>query len=402
MNLLNDGEEGFSFIWTIQNYDMCFRDDDGDIPHISPGFELDENSNENWCFAFCPKRYPSNDDIRIFLERRHCIKRRGISIEISICNINGSFTKLITEELLYKKQTAKTKFNLILNKRVCETYPNIVNLTIKFRMWLLDTEVLMTRQCYARTIFDANRIVYPCKLKCSGCFECYINYVDGERIIFSEFPMFSMQLSLTESESHSEKAILTTIKLIKPDSTLYCTCEISLIDVYGRKAHSVQHKGHFSEAEPKWCFPFMQLKELPGKDNLYFPNDILQLRCEFAVSSGVIYNRMERTEYGTEFPPLRRDSSELPPLCKCSDQASALDWAVSLKDNMQRFYAEGKFSDFTIKTPSKEFPVHKSILCARSEVFSTMLEHDMKESRTGIVEINDMDDDTISKVRFPH
>lgn len=67
-------------------------------------------------------------------------------------------------------------------------------------------------------------------------------------------------------------------------------------------------------------------------------------------------------------------------------------------DNFQRLYSDGNFSDVTVRTSSKEFPAHKVILCAQSAVFSGMFDRDMLENKTGVVEIEDLDDDTLEKL----
>ena len=42
----------------------------------------------------------------------------------------------------------------------------------------------------------------------------------------------------------------------------------------------------------------------------------------------------------------------------------------------------------------KEFRVHRSVLIARSTVFESMFEHDMKEKKTGVINIDDCDPDS--------
>lgn len=51
----------------------------------------------------------------------------------------------------------------------------------------------------------------------------------------------------------------------------------------------------------------------------------------------------------------------------------------------------GRSSDFTIHVKRMRFDVHKLILGARSPVFLAMMEHDMKEKRSGEVFITDAD-----------
>lgn len=52
-----------------------------------------------------------------------------------------------------------------------------------------------------------------------------------------------------------------------------------------------------------------------------------------------------------------------------------------------------KDSDLTIKVKGREFNVHRIILRARSSVFDSMLSHDLKENKEGVITIEDCEPD---------
>lgn len=54
-------------------------------------------------------------------------------------------------------------------------------------------------------------------------------------------------------------------------------------------------------------------------------------------------------------------------------------------------YDNGKFSDVTLQAGDVKFPAHKVILASRSQVFDAMFQHDMKESQTNIVHIENIE-----------
>lgn len=58
---------------------------------------------------------------------------------------------------------------------------------------------------------------------------------------------------------------------------------------------------------------------------------------------------------------------------------------------MRTIFTGGKNSDLTVKVKRKNFKCHKNIISARSTVFKAMLQHNMKEKRTGIIKIIDAD-----------
>lgn len=59
----------------------------------------------------------------------------------------------------------------------------------------------------------------------------------------------------------------------------------------------------------------------------------------------------------------------------------------------KQLFQTGKFSDIKIKVASKEFNVHRCILSMSSEVFERMLLSDMIETRSNVIEINDISDE---------
>lgn len=165
MDLL-DAEEGFSFIWTIQNYNMCFRKSK-DVFYESPTFELDDDSNEKWSFTLFPKRKFRHDDIGLKLHRSTTGKYRTLRVKISISDVKGSFkiSKNTNRITFQTNHTTWTNFlNLTLNK-VLETYPKNDSLIINCKIFQMETGVIKARQCFARTVIGTERILHSCTLE---------------------------------------------------------------------------------------------------------------------------------------------------------------------------------------------------------------------------------------------
>jgi len=62
---------------------------------------------------------------------------------------------------------------------------------------------------------------------------------------------------------------------------------------------------------------------------------------------------------------------------------------------IERLLTSGLHSDVEIVTPNKTFQCHKNILSVQSPVFEKMFEHQMTESISNVVEINDFDSECI-------
>ena len=62
----------------------------------------------------------------------------------------------------------------------------------------------------------------------------------------------------------------------------------------------------------------------------------------------------------------------------------------TLHEDMYTLYKDGVLIDTVIKCDDKEFKVHRAILASQSPVFRAMFETDMKEKRSGIIEVSDI------------
>lgn len=62
-----------------------------------------------------------------------------------------------------------------------------------------------------------------------------------------------------------------------------------------------------------------------------------------------------------------------------------------LSNDLEELFLREDDSDVTIRVEDQEFRVHKSILGARTPVFTSMFKHKMSENITGVVDIYDCD-----------
>ncbi|XP_034356706.2 TD and POZ domain-containing protein 4-like [Arvicanthis niloticus] len=112
---------------------------------------------------------------------------------------------------------------------------------------------------------------------------------------------------------------------------------------------------------------FILLDFLLSQTELLLPDDRLTLLCEMSMEQGSFSITVQNTR-----PPINI------PRCTLPDDLGEL-WESSL------------FTDCCLLVGGQEFRAHKAILAARSPVFRAMFEHEMKESLTNQVEIQDLD-----------
>ena len=62
----------------------------------------------------------------------------------------------------------------------------------------------------------------------------------------------------------------------------------------------------------------------------------------------------------------------------------------SLSGSLKEMFLSGDLADVTIQLESGELRAHRLILSARSPVFKAMLQHEMNEKVTGVIEMDDV------------
>lgn len=63
----------------------------------------------------------------------------------------------------------------------------------------------------------------------------------------------------------------------------------------------------------------------------------------------------------------------------------------ALIQDLKKMLSDGRNHDLILKVGNKELLAHQAILSSRSPVFESMLNHDMKEKNSGIIEVPDCD-----------
>ncbi|GBN00603.1 TD and POZ domain-containing protein 2 [Araneus ventricosus] len=72
---------------------------------------------------------------------------------------------------------------------------------------------------------------------------------------------------------------------------------------------------------------------------------------------------------------------------------------TTLKEDMASLYNNPLFCDMKLRTDTKTFPAHRSVLCARSPEFKKMFTTDMKEEKADeCIEVQNISSDTLSRM----
>lgn len=68
-------------------------------------------------------------------------------------------------------------------------------------------------------------------------------------------------------------------------------------------------------------------------------------------------------------------------------------WSYPAKS--PRMFDHGKYSDLTIVTANKSFPVHRALLASRSSFFQGVCNNTFRESATGIINLSEDDPEAV-------
>ncbi|GIY50800.1 hypothetical protein CEXT_344321 [Caerostris extrusa] len=121
--------------------------------------------------------------------------------------------------------------------------------------------------------------------------------------------------------------------------------------------------------------PLFSKRILMDKKDAYLNYDTLSLKCELAVSTGIVTESIEETYIGPKIHhSVGKDFHNVncPNFVKCL--AKSMD---SLKSDLEFLYTESINCDMNIRIDFEVIPVHKAILSARSPVLRAMFSHDM-------------------------
>ncbi|GBL92280.1 Protein roadkill [Araneus ventricosus] len=129
------------------------------------------------------------------------------------------------------------------------------------------------------------------------------------------------------------------------------------------------------------------------KRSLYLPNDVLSLYCECILSTATA--SYECSSCGTPSSVIQeavRNKNEI------NVGKEQLQLTPALVNDLKSMYNNSILCDMELRTSTQSFPAHKAILSARSTVFRKMFSGDMKEKKSGHVDITDLEEETVCRM----
>ncbi|XP_034356841.1 TD and POZ domain-containing protein 1-like [Arvicanthis niloticus] len=159
------------------------------------------------------------------------------------------------------------------------------------------------------------------------------------------------------------------VMLSHPESPVWAKFDFWIVNCQGEKFQCMKSPKvvSFLQHQQRGFKKFILQDPLLCNPNWLLPEDQLTLCCKVSIVGDFF------SIPGQNMKPAIKDSRH------------------RLKDDLGELWEKSLFTDCCLVVGGHEFRAHKAILAARSPVFRAMFEHEMKESLTNQVEIQDMD-----------
>lgn len=393
---MSDNKSAFSFQWKLENFGM--------LPHQlgeyieSPSFDIEVATGKKveCCLQLYPRGQIHEDYLGLSLT---CTEAENLKINFTVMLESTEFPddSRILEQELVLQEGWDLPFFVRLSDMYAEKNLYLPQDTLTFwfeinEAWLNITRpaengieyapvVLKKKNYFFRTCIQVQRrsimwpiwnvdveepierpeitsILLPSSLKSSPNMQLVLNW---EKIaIGDDIPILINQTCISSQDL-----------FVKCKITVTSRCKESEIS----ETSSHLFKRGISDV---WHFPpFLTASMLTDKKFLNV-DDMFLLMCEFAFSHIDAIHHSENNYLPLTFKRRQKNSE--------------------LGTGFKNIYGSGRFCDVELKAGGRMFPYFKAILCTRSSVFAAMFETDMSEKASNVVEIEDVDPDTLDRM----
>ncbi|GBM89731.1 Speckle-type POZ protein B [Araneus ventricosus] len=392
---------GFTAVWRFENFSYYWQKEDG-AEINSPEFQVNAIPGARWKLKLFGTihGFRMEDSIGLCLQRAEvddgpdCLV---LDIEIAFL-VSGRSLVHTAERFLtnFRKRDSSDVVYAMKDDVLClmrEAFLPQDVLTVRCRMWELDSPVMEEEQCLARTIIGIERAFFV------GTIENANSLVPGLKTVVhinsasTDKLSFSMTIRLTD-EGKFAAEITVHYQFIK-----LFTAKVMILDSFRNWklcGQSVDWKKSGEVCE----FPLTVLFEtLVSDKRLYLPKGVMTLKCEVAFSTEAEPDRIETIDYGFDVcHSMQWKASNVENANSLQSIARDSESSGTLKSDLIALYKDRTLCDAKLCTENETFLAHKAVLCARSPVFKTMFTSDMREKTDECVNIPDLEDDTVRRM----
>ncbi|CAL1283216.1 unnamed protein product [Larinioides sclopetarius] len=381
-----DKRKCFTFMWSVENINYYWKKE-----FIrSPTFVINALQESNYFLNLYLDGLGNDNCIHFFLNNLIDSSSNKIDCELAYLSNDGAVLKSV--ERLNVKSTGLfiEKKEVFVNNR--SSYRPKDKLILRCKIWKRDGEMTEDVQCFARTRICIKREAFLWNI------QNFSSLHSEEKCTYQIKSMPSnevlMSFDLLIKNPYTDEDSINIQPVSENGKIKYCVFYIMPLNGPGSADQSIKKEILFSDnKKPKlFTLPFSK-NDLIARKDLCLPNDVLSLRCECTYTTGDIIEEIESVFYGCDgLSSIEADNKRFD-----EENTSAVSKRI-LNDDLKSLFHDDFLSDIKLKTSTKTFSAHKSILSARSPVFKAMFSNNMKEKLTDCVEIKDIDSETVFRM----
>ncbi|GBM43561.1 TD and POZ domain-containing protein 4 [Araneus ventricosus] len=402
---MNNGRKEYTFFWFIENYSYCYHKNGKKL--LSPNFTVDKLEDTTWALELYPRGDEDKEEgyISLFLYRSQQDdgpENVSIKYELSFRAADGS--AYCHGEIEHEFERGEgygygqfLKMDEILLQKKSDYFPEDT-LAVRCMIWKGEGKVENIGQSSARTRIRIEKNSFLHVVENFSTLQPNAKHTTMIRPHSKKGRFITSSIYFTE-----ENMIMIEIVLSDTISAnqILCKCELFLIDGSGNVIECGGTDNRY-EAVRKCTHTILlslSREAVLHRKSEYLPDDKLSLICECTFSSGIEFKTIEETL--NEIPlSLVKQKNNYVPIKNDYKTAEKLSTHPSLLEDIKSLYINQCLTDVEVKTKTKSFPAHKTVLCARSPVFKAMMTNDMKEKITDCIHVDDLENDIMQQLLF--
>ncbi|XP_071033416.1 speckle-type POZ protein B-like [Parasteatoda tepidariorum] len=375
----------YKFIWKIENFSHCFQKTGEEIE--SPMFTVEHLSKCKWALEVFPKgkRESSSQSLSLRLK----IKEPEDGLE----TITIGFSFEILDAYGVALSNSISRQRVTFNQRgprsgvICQNFFSLDKLEDEMKSWTNDTLTLQC--CINGQAIQSTNFETGCEVRTQiGMDRCEFKWDIktpqflplSESIRFTLPNVAQFEISLNDPDEYIEISLRCLERgnsLSRPVTFRMIFLNQDGIEICSRK-ESYSFKCTDNE---NWNFPsFVTKEQVKSKTNGVVHYDF-SLICVASVPNGTVTSKIERYFYRSVHPVEKMVAENSPSV---------------LQNDFRGLFVSKKYSDIKLRVDNDVFLAHRSVLAARSPVFTAMFDQEMSEAKTGIVDIVDIDGKTLN------
>ncbi|GFT11737.1 TD and POZ domain-containing protein 5 [Nephila pilipes] len=378
--------------WEVENFSFCWERKGECI--FSPEFTVDSMRGIRWILWLYPRHDRNRNSVSYYLQRLPSEMKDIVEVEVEFFFLaeDGSILKEAPKErktfevldywgaddFVMQEEVLTTSKKAFLQRDVLRT---------RCKIWRPDVTNMWETQMFAKTIIN-------CECK------SFVWNIEGfcPTIYGIEYPIISAsgkKVAYLKLFAHTIYEIeIRTVPF--PQCVKRFSLQTFLIDSKRNKIDCGLRQ-YSDNSIFRFAIPFIPNRIMQNKD-MYLNNDTLSLYFECAFSTGDDIYVLERID--SEISALlNRRGVHLYSGQQCiTPTVNQREDGSDLKADITSLYKDGILCDATLRTETETFLAHSLVLSARSPVFRAMFDSDFKEKFNGIVDIVDLEDDTLRRM----